>query len=419
MIKKIDIHDLRVGMYIERLDSSWLKHPFLFSKQKIVETNKQLRKLQSAGVREIFINTELGLDVIDPVFLADSKPRAVQNPAPQALEPDVPEEASPPPESVEAIPLSREVETARALYSSATQFVRDFFHDARAGRTIDYKEAGPLIDGIIQSVFRNSNALSILANLRSHEEYTYTHSVNVAALSVVFGKSLGLRRKDLYDLGIGGLFHDIGKFRIPDEILKKPGELTQKEFEIVKKHPHSGYRLMQGNTDLNDRALRVILEHHERYDGGGYPSALHGAQISKAANMVSIVDAYDALTADRAYRRAVDPHFALKTMYLERKERYYYDLMERFIKCLGIYPVGSFVKLTNGHYAIVIEADPANPLTPTVKIMLDKNMRRLNPEIVRLSQFGAARKEMINIVEGLNPEKLTLKRKLLSQAVFG
>jgi len=407
-------------MYVERLDSSWLKHPFLFSKLKEIKSENQVKKLKTAGVKSVYINTELGLDVFDPPHAMNSAQQAVQSPVSDpAQETDSSDgEAINPPEETEPVPLFQEIETARSLYSSATQFVRNFFQDARAGKIVDYKEAVPLVEGIIESVFRNPYALSILANLRLHEEYTYTHSVNVAAMAVVFGKSLALPRKELIDLGVGGLYHDVGKFRISDEILKKPGELSRQEYEVIKKHPAIGYKLIQNHTELGEKPLRIILEHHERFDGMGYPRGLRGSSVCKAANMVSVVDTYDALTADRAYRKAADPHFALRTMYLERKERYYYNLLEQFIKCLGIYPVGSFVKLTTGHYAIVIEANPFYPLSPTVKIMLDKNMKRRSPEVIKLSEFLNGQRDRISIVEGLDPEKLTFKRRLLEQAVF-
>jgi len=375
MIKKIAIEDLLVGMYVERLDLSWFQSPFLSSKRKIVKSLKEIQHLRSLGIEEVYINTEKGLDV--PQGEQDKPIAGVIGPHPEVASPEIVPTSKPqPPE--EEVPLEKEIENASKLYSNTIHFVKKFIKDARMGKIVHYKKAVPLVNTIIESVMRNPNALTTLTNLKSYDAYTYTHCVNVAVLSVVFGKFLGFSLGGLNLIGIGGLFHDIGKCKLPEEILNKPGSLTEQEFEIMKKHPREGYDSIKGQEDIPPEILAIILEHHEKYNGRGYPQGLSGEEITKLANIVSVVDVYDALTTDRVYRKAVHPYKAMRILFMGREQDFYPGLAEMFVKCLGIYPVGSLVKMDTGEYGVVMEIDTAISLYPKVKILWDRNMRPCN-----------------------------------------
>jgi putative nucleotidyltransferase with HDIG domain len=407
MIKKIAIKDLVVGMYVERFDLSWFQYPFLSSKRKTIKSFKEIQQLKALGVCEVYINTEKGLDVYEgekgkPVSkVVDTPPKesslgTVRVPSPKPSEGKV--------------PLEKEIENASKLYSNTIQFVKNFIKDARMGKVVHYKKAVPLVNTIIESVMRNPNALTTLTNLKSYDAYTYTHCVNVAVLSVVFGKFLGFSLDRLSLIGIGGLFHDIGKCRLPEEILNKPGGLTKQEFEIMKKHPREGYESMQRQEDIPSEILAIILEHHEKYNGRGYPQGLSEEEITRLANIVSVVDVYDALTTDRVYRKAVHPYKAMKILFMGREQDFYPGLAEMFVKCLGIYPVGSLVKIDTGEYGIVVEIDNAVSLYPKVKILWDRKMRPCEPKTVDLAgPDGNIGKSSHKIVECIDSEAFNIE----------
>jgi putative nucleotidyltransferase with HDIG domain len=398
MIKMISINDLRIGMYIDRLDLSWFYYPFLSSKRKTIKSLDEVEQLKSIGVREVYINNEKGLDVSQDkprlIVAAQSKkeghPRLLQIPKPQ------------PPEKKGD--LDKEIETACKLYSNTIQFVKEFTKDARVGKIVHYKKAMPLVSTIIESVIRNHNALTTLTSLSSYDAYTYTHCVNVAVLGIVFGKFLGFSLDELRLLGIGGLFHDIGKAKLPEEILNKPGSLTKQEFEIMKKHPIEGYASMRDQEGIPSEILAIILEHHEKYNGRGYPRGLSGKEITKMANIISVADVYDALTTDRVYRKAVHPHKAIKILFMGGEQDFYPGLAELFVKCLGIYPVGSLVKLNTGDYGIVMEIESTISLYPKIKVLWDKKMRPCKSKIVDLAENHLNESKAVSVVECLDPK---------------
>jgi putative nucleotidyltransferase with HDIG domain len=288
-------------------------------------------------------------------------------------------------------------------------------NDVRKGTDIDYRKATPLVENFIESVFRNENAAVTLFKLRGFDEYTYTHSINVSLLAVLLGKHLGLDKPTLLKLGLAGMFHDVGKARIPEAILNKPGKLTEAEFQIMKGHPLEGYKIMMHQPDLDPEILRAVVEHHERVDGTGYPRALSGDAIGRFSRIVAVVDVYDALTSRRVYKDAMAPAKALGMMYQWRDKDFTPHAIESFIRCIGVFPVGSFVKLSGGEYGIVASVNPQRPTKPEVKVVLDAKMRPQIPRTLDLwSLEGSAQAQ--DITQVLNPadHKLDLESFFLS-----
>ncbi|MDD4952287.1 MAG: HD-GYP domain-containing protein, partial [Desulfovibrionaceae bacterium] len=261
----------------------------------------------------------------------------------------------------------------------------------------------PLVDGFIDSVFRNRSAAAAICKLKHFDEYTYSHSINVGILAVVLGERLGLERDVLRLLGIAGVFHDVGKARMPLEVLNKPGKLDEKEFAIMRRHPREGFELMKDQEGLPPQVLRAVLSHHERSDGNGYPDGLKGGQISRFTRVISVVDVYDALTSRRVYKDAMPPGKVLSLMYRWRLSDFSAQVVENFIKALGVYPVGSFVRLSSGEYGVVVGLNQDNPLRPPVKKVLDSDGRPVEPVSVTLSEVpdpGGG----LSIRECLNPD---------------
>jgi putative nucleotidyltransferase with HDIG domain len=297
------------------------------------------------------------------------------------------------------VSLADELPQARRLYSEALDHVRHFVEDVRKGTSVDFSPATPLVENLIESVFRNENAIMTLCKLRGFDEYTYTHSLNVSILAVLLGKRMGLDRPALLKIGLAGLLHDVGKARLPAKILNKPGRLTESEFHAVKGHSMWSHDLLQKQANMPREILRAVAEHHERHDGSGYPRGLKGQEISLFSRVIAVADVFDALTSKRAYKDAMPPAQALSMMYQWRGRQFATEDIETFIQCIGVFPVGSFVRLTGGEHAIVISANPQRPTKPQVKVVLDARLRPLRSRVLDLE----AAPEAQSIAEVLNP----------------
>lgn len=298
--------------------------------------------------------------------------------------------------------IGDELPIARKLYCDALDHVKGFVDDVRKGTDIDCRKALPLVENFIESVFRNETAAITLFKLRGFDEYTYTHSINVSLLAILLGKHLGLDKPALLKLGLAGMYHDVGKARIPETILNKPGKLTEAEFQVMKAHPLEGYKLMAGQKDLDPEILRAVVEHHERADGTGYPRALSGKAIGRFSRIVAVVDVYDALTSRRVYKDAMTPAKALGMMYQWRDKDFTPHAIESFIRCIGVFPVGSFVKLSGGEYGIVASVNPLRPTKPEVKVVMDAKMRPQIPRILDLLELEGTGQAQ-DIAQVLNP----------------
>ncbi len=298
--------------------------------------------------------------------------------------------------------MGDELPIARKLYANALNHVKSFVDDVRRGTDIDCSKARPLVENFIESVFRNENAAVTLFKLRGFDEYTYTHSINVSLLGILLGKHLGLEKDALLKLGMAGMYHDVGKARIPEAVLNKPGKLTEAEFQLMKTHPLEGYKILMGQKDLDQEILRAVLEHHERYDGTGYPRALTGEGIGRFSRIIAVVDVYDALTSRRVYKDAMAPAKALGMMYQWRDKDFTPQAIESFIRCIGVFPVGSFVRLSGGEYGIVASVNPQRPTKPEVKVVLDAKMRPQIPRVLDLWQLEQTPQAQ-DIAQVLNP----------------
>jgi putative nucleotidyltransferase with HDIG domain len=278
-----------------------------------------------------------------------------------------------------------EIRLARQLYENSRSKIRAIFAEARLGHAID-EVTRRLVDDIATSVHRNPWALISVARLKSADEYTYMHSVAVCAMMVALARRLELSDDQIRESGVAGLLHDIGKAQIPGEILSKQGRLTDKEFEIVKTHPRKGWEILQGAKGIGDAAREACLHHHEKVDGSGYPDRLLGDNISLWARMVAVCDVYDAVTTNRPYKKAWDPAEALRIMARWTKSHLDESVFGAFVKSVGIYPIGSFVRLESGLMGVVIEQAGCSLLTPKIRIFFSAKTRTyLQPRVVDLS----------------------------------
>lgn len=388
-IRKIATGQLCMGMYVHKLVGSWLTTPF-WQSSFLVESCQTINKIRTSGVTELWIDTSKGCDVPETVSAPLSVPAAEMVPASALSSPEPAVFHFPP---AAPAPMAEELQRAAVLIDKSKVAVLSMFKDARMGRAIDLQGALPLVDEIAGSVIRNTSALIGLARLKTADNYTYMHSVAVCALMIALARQLGFDDAVTRELGLAGLLHDVGKMVVPAAILNKPGKLSCEEFNIVKGHPGAGYAILLEAGGIGEIALDVCLHHHEKFDGSGYPHGLRGEQISPHARMGAICDVYDAVTSNRPYKAGWGPAESLRRM-AEWSRTGHFDekMFAAFVKCLGIYPVGTLVRLRSGRLGVVAEQPVGGSLLlPKVKVFFSsKSQTYIVPQLLDLSQPGVA-----------------------------
>jgi putative nucleotidyltransferase with HDIG domain len=365
MIKKIRIDQLRPGMFIHDLNCGWLDHPFLTNAFH-VDQQATVEKIARHGIRELYIDTARG----DDVHTAPTQ-REVEAVLDRQLQ-QIAQEAPPPPMRTA---LQVEAVRARRLRGEANRIVHKLMHDVRLGRQIEVDQAEPMVESIVDSIFANRDALLPILRLKRHDEYTFQHSVSVAALLAAFARHLDLGRDTARELGLGGLLHDIGKARIAEQILNKPGKLSDAEFARMRCHVDEGLDVLHNTPQVSAIALQVTAEHHERFDGSGYPHALSAPGLSLYGKMAAIVDVYDAITSNRVYHKGIPPTLALRKLLEWSAHHFDAALVHSFIRAVGIYPSGSLVSLSNDRLGVVLEQHETNLLTPFLCVFFDTRRR--------------------------------------------
>lgn len=226
-----------------------------------------------------------------------------------------------------------------------------------------------------------------LIDIRTMDDNVFAHSVNVCVLALMTGITLGFERPKLFHLGMGAILHDIGKTKVPKSILDKPGRLTEAEYAEVKKHPQYGLDILSNNPQVSSISRLVVYQHHERYNGEGYPRSLKELEIHQFAQITGMVDMYDALTANRVYRAAFLPHEAYEMIAGSGNYLFDFDIIEPFLSNIAAYPAGSIVELSTGEIAVVVSTKKGFPLYPKVRMLLDEKGRAMQ-EPVELDLFG-------------------------------
>lgn len=345
-------------MVIDKLDRSWLSTPFFCHKMTITSA-KQIAQLKACGVQTLTVRME-------------AEEIREEAPTPSTPE-DTPVESTSefadpvPPPTPTYVPFEEELPAAKQVYQAAKTIVQNAMHDVRLGRAINVDAVQTVITDMTESVFRNPDALPSLSRLKRFDEYTFYHSVNTALLAMSLGRSLGFDRSMIHLAGVGTLLHDIGKMKVPLELLNKPGRFEPHEMEIVKQHVLRGVEVLSSTTGLGDTYIQPALEHHERVNGDGYPHRRAHQDISQVGLITAIVDIYDAMTSDRVYHKGKPAHEVLQLLYrLSLEGHLDPTLVQRFIQVVGVYPVGSVVELNTGETGIVKRINHNAPLAPVV-----------------------------------------------------
>lgn len=356
-------------MFIHNLNCEWLEHPFLRN-SFLIQSEKDVKRISDIGIKYVYIDTEQGRDAPEAPTLNEVQSnlnetirQIGQNDRPFSYQRS----------------CQNELVRARGIFNESNHIVRKLLRDIRLGKQVRLEQIQPVVSTIAHSIFRNPDALVSLYRIKQADHYTYQHSIAVCTLLISFCKSLDMDYATIEQAGIGGLLHDIGKIKVPNKILNKPGKLDDDEFSTMKKHVDYGGSLLKTVPGISEHSLQIVMEHHERHDGTGYPYALQGEQISLYGQMAAIVDVYDALTSNRVYHQGQEPTAVLHKLLEWSEHHFNQELVHYFIRTVGIYPVGSLVRLASKRLAVVIDQHHDNLLHPKVRIIYNIQSRSYVP----------------------------------------
>jgi len=417
-LKEIPVDELKVGMYVQDVGRGWLYHPWLTKSKRITDA-QDIEKLKEYGITRVVVDLARG-DAAEPTAEPGQPvpPEGRTEPAaPEFKEPTGEIEkierrkgsrADTRPDSVS---IEKELPQARETYFEALSLIREFMADIEAERRVDIGEVYSMVDDIIDSVYRNRAAFATLLKLREYDDYIFAHPLNVTVLALTLGRQVGLQPSQLRELGLGTMFHDVGMASLPPKILINPGKLTEEEFELVKKHPVIGTKMMKEYPDIPSSSLRVILYHHERMDGSGYPKGLSGDQLDPFIIISGLADVFDACSSKRIYNKGVQPYQALRVIFKMRGTGFPNYWVDQFIFCMGIYPPGTGVQLNTGEIGVVTAINFSSLLRPRVKIVIDTNGFPLaKPRPIDLNDPSFLQREIIKPVPkqklGIDPAGL-------------
>ena len=391
MLIALPISELTPGMFVdsvtkqhEGLNSIKIKTSGLVRNQAII------KRLVTEGVLELLIDFTKGDAAIPDKYKPKSAPPQKSTTSSSKTKP---------PAVKPAITLEQEFAKASINFEQHNRKLQALYGDVTTGLSVNLKVIDEMANDIVSSVFRNTSAMTILTRIKDKHSYNWRHMINCAIFTAVFAKYLGYKEEAVQQLAMGALLHDLGQAKLPQGIISRPSKLTSSEMDIIKRHVAQGLGLVKGEKGITPLILDMIVNHHERLDGSGYPRGITAEKLSRPARMMAIVDVYDALTADRPHQEGDEPINALRYL-LANKELFDAELVQHFIKCLGVHPVGTIVKLTNERLALVLEGNKTNPIKPKVKLFYNaKHGHHVTPKDLDLNEPD----QSIKIVSSIKP----------------
>jgi putative nucleotidyltransferase with HDIG domain len=344
VLKNFDIDQVEEGMFIDSIAKQ--QGRFRITSRGRLNSIADIMQLKKKGILSVVVDMSKQL-----------KPEPV---APQTLS-EIPVDLD------EEVSFEAELEVALKLHTQGKHLQKTMLESIGKKLPIDIGIPKTFANNLVSSIVRNPNALMCMTKIREKDSYLLDHSLNVAILLANFAIHIGLDEEQTQELALSGFLHDIGKIKIPDEILNKPGKLNDQEMNIMRDHVYHATKVLL-EMGIPDSIVSTIGQHHERLDGYGYPEGLRGDEIPQFGRMIAIVDTYDAITADRCYKEGMSSKKALQILMQNTPEKYDAALVTQFVQCIGIFPVGSLVKLNNEKIAMVLKLHPVHATKPIVKV---------------------------------------------------
>ncbi|TGD72955.1 HD-GYP domain-containing protein [Mangrovimicrobium sediminis] len=357
------VDDLQLGMFVADLDRPWIDTPFLMQgfTIKTVEELAALRQLCTT------VDVDIGLSQTpknyDPLLTNGGAKRSrvvTQMFGGKRLV-----------SYEDVFTFEQEMVSAEKVFRDYEVLVGDLYQGIARNGSVDMSAVRKTVDEVVDSIMRNADACMLLSAIRNKDSYSYSHAMASSILAAAVGRQIGLPIPDIKTLAQGSLLCDVGKLNISSRILNKNTPLSTEEVAIVRSHVDQGLELLSHSRGVSPEVLSIVAYHHERHNGSGYPNGTAGAEIPPMARIAGIVDCYDAMISDRAYARGVSPADAISKLYTMRDVDFQGELIEEFIQAVGIYPVGSFVALTDGRVGIVVTEHRRRRLRPRVMVLLD------------------------------------------------
>jgi len=375
--KKVSVDYLKPGMYISNLDRPWVDTDFLFQ-GFLIKTQGDIDKLKEYCTY-VFIDVERGA------------------PAEAYLTENI--------ESGISIKVEEELPKAKATYNRLTEEFNNIIDKLKSGGKLNIETIQQDLHLLVDGGLRNNDAYLLLTKLKTKDNYTYTHCLSSSIFGIIMGKQMGLRKEQLQELALGCMFFDIGKIKYPNELLVKTGPLTDEEISLIKNHVNDSIEILKNTHGIQQSVIDVALNHHERFNGTGYPAKKKGSEIPLFARIAGIVDTYDALTSLRIYHKQCSHEHAIKELYSLRDIDFQADLVEMFIQCLGIYPTGALVELNTGEVAVVLQQNMISRLKPRIMLILNRKKEFNNyfPIINLLTAGHGKNEKQLEIIKTLEP----------------
>lgn len=355
---KLHVYELQVGMFVSQLEIPWEQSPFLLQGFDL-KTTADIKAVQ---------------DVCNYVFIDPARQKQIHG--------DVLSRSS---KSGKKLSFTQAFANAQQTYQQTSNLVKDLMDDVRFGNTLNTEAAKAAVADCVDRIIENPDAMTLLTQLKNKDEYTQQHSLNVCLLAILLGRYQKMSVIDLNNLGLCALLHDMGKMKVPLEILNKPGKLTDEEMQQMAAHTTWGRDIIMSARGVFPGAVDVAYGHHEKLDGSGYPRGIKAQGISQYTRMVAIVDAYDAITSDRVYQKGRLHLEAVNILTQSRETHFDSQFVIQFIDCIGIYPVGNLVEMSNGEVGVVIEKNSHNKTKPKVLLLLNTEKQTRVHQIIDLA----------------------------------
>ncbi len=363
--KKISSQEIQVGMTVIELDRPWTDLPVMFQELNI-STESDIKLLQKY-CQFVFIDYESFKFYRQQQISTLRNKIRYKNQARKASE--------------VKRSLKQELPKAKKAFDNSNAHIHKVMQEVQNDGQIDISKSKELVAECVKSILNEPSAMFWMSKIKSKDEYTAEHCLRVAILAIAFGRHLQLPPDELEMIGLCGMLHDVGKMKVPASILNKKEPLTEDEYEIIREHTVLGYVFLKEHGGIDEQVCTAAYNHHESLVGDGYPRQIDSSYLSLYDRIIAIVDSYDAITSDRCYSKGISADKATAILYKEISSRYDEYLVKEFIKMVGVYPVGTFVQLNNGFYAIVLSSNPDAKLSPIVEIIADERQVPLKRKV--------------------------------------